>query len=591
MFPGYNNRSFPGRELGRYGGGFKYFQSITINNTSTNQLNDYPVRLDLSVSNFDFTKVKLDGSDIRFYEGATMLSHYTESFNTIAKTALIWVKIPSLQPSASKVITIKYGNASAKNVSNGNNVFDLFDDFSGDTAKFYAENAPTFSLGHSTYNYMCENIEFDPVTNKYWWIFEDRTLSPYTISLASSDAIDGAWTVTHPNVISPNFVGGTVAPALFRDDDGMWYIYYGTAAGIAVQRSSSVSSGYSASGINNPIVPKGAAGTWNAVRSVEPFMFKDGNIYRLLYMGESTGDLLEKTGMATSNSPISGFVDSPLNPILGTKSDWNAGQDVAADPYCIKIEDTYYIFVSASAVDKVNWRIGCFKTKDWVTFTEVDDNNPVMYLGQSGAWDASQVIRGGIIKVGEKYYMTYTGGGTVRKGGITELKIDSGKRISKNKWGMKRLTSAVNNGKSVIYSDTLTSLAKFGVNYSLRGKAIMPNSGGTSLFAFRNNLDAGSKYAAIYGSSNVSYQLRGGTYDTAGATSSAIASHSTDLVMEVIRNGSSSVIFKINDVVSATLNTQIPTDDLSIMLTPGVSSDFVAIRKYNNPEPLVTIIN
>ncbi|MBI2841993.1 MAG: DUF2341 domain-containing protein [Armatimonadetes bacterium] len=68
-----------------------------------------------------------DGSDLRFTisDGKTLLNHWVESWDNKG-TSKIWVKIPV--PGADKIV-MYYGNPKAKSLSNGEEVFDFFDDF------------------------------------------------------------------------------------------------------------------------------------------------------------------------------------------------------------------------------------------------------------------------------------------------------------------------------------------------------------------------------------------------------------------------------------------------------------------------------
>lgn len=123
--------------------GFKYKQPITIEN-SGNALTDYQVKISLDNENFDFSRVKPDGSDIRFAtkDGKIKLSYWIEKWDTKNKKAIIWVKIPTIK-SGSQIIYIYYGNKNAKSESNGDSTFDFFDDFKGESL----DNTKWYELG------------------------------------------------------------------------------------------------------------------------------------------------------------------------------------------------------------------------------------------------------------------------------------------------------------------------------------------------------------------------------------------------------------------------------------------------------------
>ena len=49
------------------GGDWKYYKEITIKENSGKTLTNYQILVELNSANFDFSKAKSDGSDIRFF--------------------------------------------------------------------------------------------------------------------------------------------------------------------------------------------------------------------------------------------------------------------------------------------------------------------------------------------------------------------------------------------------------------------------------------------------------------------------------------------------------------------------------------------
>ncbi|MBK7172939.1 MAG: DUF2341 domain-containing protein [Bacteroidales bacterium] len=85
-------------------------------------------QVEVTLSSGEYTNMKSDGSDLRFYDYANNNCEYwIESWNT-AGTSTIWVKVPT---SGSDALVLYYGNAGATAVSNGNTTFEFFDDFNG----------------------------------------------------------------------------------------------------------------------------------------------------------------------------------------------------------------------------------------------------------------------------------------------------------------------------------------------------------------------------------------------------------------------------------------------------------------------------
>jgi RHS repeat-associated protein len=97
---------------------------ITITNNSGSTLTDYQIKLTVSYD----SDMQSDFDDLRFtdLDGITQLSYWTESY-TASSSATVWLKIPSL-PISGKTIYMYYGNAAAADASNGDAVFNFFDD-------------------------------------------------------------------------------------------------------------------------------------------------------------------------------------------------------------------------------------------------------------------------------------------------------------------------------------------------------------------------------------------------------------------------------------------------------------------------------
>lgn len=83
--------------------GWSYRKPVNIESDAAT-LTDYQVKLDLqgndptAVDYLDFSKVKSDGSDIRFTESdkTTLIPYYLESWNASAKTATVWLKLSEI---------------------------------------------------------------------------------------------------------------------------------------------------------------------------------------------------------------------------------------------------------------------------------------------------------------------------------------------------------------------------------------------------------------------------------------------------------------------------------------------------------------
>ncbi|CAD7773195.1 MAG: hypothetical protein KBONHNOK_00600 [Candidatus Methanoperedenaceae archaeon GB50] len=135
--------------------GFQYQREITIHENSGETLRNYQVPVELSGSDFP-EEAKTDGDDIRFTDAdGVNLSYWIEEFNAGSKRAKIWVKVPLIPANGETEITMWYGNPSARGVSDGDAVFEFFDDFGGtslDTDKWTALSGTAVKVadGHLT---------------------------------------------------------------------------------------------------------------------------------------------------------------------------------------------------------------------------------------------------------------------------------------------------------------------------------------------------------------------------------------------------------------------------------------------------------
>ena len=110
------------------GGDWKYYREVTIKENSGTALSDHQVLVELNPSNFP-DKAKMDGSDLRFTEDGKEFSYWIEDYDAGARTARIWVKVPSIPANREAKIKMYYGNEKAGSVSNGEATFEFFDDF------------------------------------------------------------------------------------------------------------------------------------------------------------------------------------------------------------------------------------------------------------------------------------------------------------------------------------------------------------------------------------------------------------------------------------------------------------------------------
>ncbi len=93
-----------------------YYREVTIHNPNNYDYTDIQVDINLTSSNFNFSRARSDGTDIRIVldnDACTPLDYWVEKWDPQQGEARIWVKLPSIQANSDTRILILYGNPSA----------------------------------------------------------------------------------------------------------------------------------------------------------------------------------------------------------------------------------------------------------------------------------------------------------------------------------------------------------------------------------------------------------------------------------------------------------------------------------------------
>ncbi len=123
--------------------GWSYREKITIQNAGSSGLTDYQVEIDLNASNvgshFDWAHAGIRFTWVNSSTGKEqVIPYWIQEWNATAKEAVVWIKVPSIPANGNAEVYIYYGNSDDV-VSNGDSVFEFFDDFnenSLDTSKW-----------------------------------------------------------------------------------------------------------------------------------------------------------------------------------------------------------------------------------------------------------------------------------------------------------------------------------------------------------------------------------------------------------------------------------------------------------------------
>ena len=169
---------------------------------------NYQVKIWLNTSNFNYSRVNVDGNDIRFCDSeANILSYWIEEWDTMGDS-IIWVKIPIVGTSS---FYMHYGNPLAESMSNATTTFDFFDDFETPGVGWIAGDSA--------------GIDWHTGTNKVWnnyslaFVISTSTYTTGYLTMTTNKSFDASYSYMLDMKYKTNSVGinsGTMG----------WYIYY-----------------------------------------------------------------------------------------------------------------------------------------------------------------------------------------------------------------------------------------------------------------------------------------------------------------------------------------------------------------------------
>ncbi|MDY6935062.1 MAG: DUF2341 domain-containing protein [Spirochaetota bacterium] len=108
---------------------WQFRKEITVTEQSGVDLSDYQVKIELTSSNFDFTKADINGDDIRFTyynditNTETEISYWIEEWDSVTPLATLWTKVIDIPANDSATIYMYYGNPGVSSPSSWDNTF------------------------------------------------------------------------------------------------------------------------------------------------------------------------------------------------------------------------------------------------------------------------------------------------------------------------------------------------------------------------------------------------------------------------------------------------------------------------------------
>ncbi|WP_321428802.1 DUF2341 domain-containing protein [uncultured Methanolobus sp.] len=147
-------------------------ESINIHPSSDGTLTNYQMSFDIDYE----AEMQADFDDIRFTdEDGILLPYWIESM-TNSSEAKVWVKIPVIDGTNDTVIKMHYGNPTVSSAENGDDVFEFFDDFSGNLSKWMTQG--------STWAIVDEKLRLYSTTYSWRYAYANALFSkPYVIEV------------------------------------------------------------------------------------------------------------------------------------------------------------------------------------------------------------------------------------------------------------------------------------------------------------------------------------------------------------------------------------------------------------------------
>jgi len=165
-----------------------YVRIITLNSTIPED--DYQIKVELSSTNFDYSKAETNGEDIRFFdEDDNPLSFWIEEWNSEG-VSIIWIKVANSEVDE---VYMSYGYPDASSASAGSSVFEFFEGFD------YSSESELTKVWN---NHGSPTIELSMVVGSAG--------NTFTFNPASGPSYLGDAQPTKNVILSPEFPGATL---------------------------------------------------------------------------------------------------------------------------------------------------------------------------------------------------------------------------------------------------------------------------------------------------------------------------------------------------------------------------------------------
>lgn len=337
---------------------WQYYRAVTADNTGGAAKANWPVRIDLTSSNFTFAHANSDGSDIqvRASDGATVLPHWVEAWDSSGQTATVWVKVPAIGAGATATVRIYSSNAAASNTSSVSSVFLFAEDFR--QAATAAVNLGAGNVGRASNPTLGNSGAYaaNPIalhggtgwrqsqvreqSNIVWtgteWVFlvtGSNSSGTSQVGLYYATSLTGTWTEYSSNPVLPlaedPYITVNSDGTIYADGSGWHYVTFerkqinsaSSQLDVGVARTKDFrtdwevwnGSAWTTSLSTHAVVlARGAASSWEQDFTGSPAVVMDGGTATMLYEGANGSNY--QTGIARSTDHVT-WTKEATNPV------------------------------------------------------------------------------------------------------------------------------------------------------------------------------------------------------------------------------------------------------------------------------------